>query len=495
MTLIANPPHNKEAVEKEAIEMAAAGLDLERGVKLSDSVLLKAGSINKDGHHGFYIEDGANELLHKTVLINDPAEREEYEKRISVETSIPADDINAAIEVYKRAWENKFINHKAKKYFSPITAAELDDGDFELTYLVDGVIAEGQPLIIAGQFKTLKTSIVFDLGVSLASAHRFPNDSSNFLGRFSVQSRKVMVLTAESGMATVQETCRRICKQKGFHLRDLGDRIIFDDRVPSLANQEHTDELLELLKEREIDVLIADPAYLMIDGENAGNLFSMGTQLRSFAELAKSAGATPVLLHHAKKTTLNATEYQPLELADLAWAGFAEFARQWLLLSRRERYEEGTGNHRLWMSVGGSAGHNGCWGLDIAEGHPEDIGGRRWEITVSEAKQAKESAAERSEKAKEDQKIRTIEKNAQKLRDAFIGVGRNGITQSDAFTKSGLNTSAGRAALGRLLSDDVVEPCDVSKSNGRTYDGYRLTAAAAEKEISDESDGRLFDVS
>ncbi len=368
-----------------------------------------------------------------------------------------------------------------EKFFTPITAAELDAGNFELSYLVDGVIAERQPLIIAGQFKTLKTSIAFDLAVSLASA-------TTFLGRFPTQCRRVMVLTAESGMATVQETCRRICKQKQIELSGV-QNLVFCDRVPSLVSPTHTNELIELMKKFETEVLIADPAYLMIDGENAGNLFAMGTQLRAFAELALKSGATPVLLHHAKKNNLNATDYQPLELADLAWAGFAEFARQWLLLSRRERYIEGSGDHRLWMSVGGSAGHNGCWGLDISEGHPSNEGGRVWCVEIDGATAIRQTAEEQRQEAKEAKKERDrqrkLEKDMQRLRDAFIGVGTTGISKSAAFTKAGLNPASGLAALGRLLTDKVVESCTVRAANKQEYEGYRLIDDRPDKD-SDE---------
>jgi len=65
-------------------------------------------------------------------------------------------------------------------------------------------------------------------------------------------------------------------------------------------------------------------------------------------------------------------------------AGFGEFARQWVLLSRREAYQAGTGLHHLWMNLGGSAGASSRWALNINEGIYPD---RFWNVDLQDSEE------------------------------------------------------------------------------------------------------------
>jgi hypothetical protein len=364
-------------------------------------------------------------------------------------------------------------------YFQFIDAEQLATGDFRVNYLIPGILAEKQAAIIAGLYKTLKTTIGLDMAISLASG-------SPFLSKFSVPTRKrVLVLTAESGLATVKESCLRICDQKGISLQGLKEYFTVTVRVPRLDQSAHCDELSLFVKDNQFEVLMADPAYLMIDGADAGNVFTMGDQLRIFRDIATESDATPVLIHHAKKNNPNAVEYQPLELADLAWAGFAEFARQWILLSRRQRYEEGSGEHRLWCSVGGSAGHNGCWAVNIDEGHPDEPLGRRWDLTISDVHAARQESAQEAERRRQEaldqKKQRTIAANRQKIVDAFIGVRPAVLTKTKICERAGLsNKLAGETIAHMIRVGELRNGEKIKSSNGQEYDAYSLHISSPE---------------
>jgi hypothetical protein len=93
--------------------------------------------------------------------------------------------------------------------------------------------------------------------------------------------------------------------------------------------------------------------------------------------------------------------FLPLDREDLAMSGFSEFARQWMLINRRTLYEDGTGEHELWLRIGGSAGFGSLWGVDIKEGViQEDFNGRQWAVTVHDQGQLRQINAEYNVEAK-----------------------------------------------------------------------------------------------
>jgi hypothetical protein len=93
-----------------------------------------------------------------------------------------------------------------------ISSAELAATNIRLQYLAEPVLVAGQPCILAGGKKTLKTNILIDLVLSLANA-------GLFLGKFKVpEAVRVALLSGESGQATIAETARRIANSKGWSL-------------------------------------------------------------------------------------------------------------------------------------------------------------------------------------------------------------------------------------------------------------------------------------
>ena len=256
----------------------------------------------------------------------------------------------------------------------PFTLDVLDSATFlaneyTLSWLVRGVLVKGQPCVIGGPKKTLKTSLLIDLAVSLATA-------TKFLGKFTVdQPVRVGFFSGESGPATIKDTVLRVCASKGADPADLG-HVTWGFKLPQLSHQEHLDELARVIHERQLEVVMVDPLYLCLLAGSPGrrldpaNLFDMGPLLMNVTEACLSEGATPAFSHHFKKN--RESPYDTPELEDLAFAGIQEFARQWLLVGRREKYEPGSGLHRLWFTVGGSAGHSGDWAIDVDEGVMDD---------------------------------------------------------------------------------------------------------------------------
>jgi hypothetical protein len=360
--------------------------------------------------------------------------------------------------------------------FQALTSAELDDGNFALEYLIDGILVKGQPGVIAGPKKCLKTNLSVDLTVSLATGEPF-------LGRFPV-SRPVRVglMSGESGPATMQETARRVASSKGWSIRTCQNaRWSFD--VPQLDNFLHIQALRSLVEEHQLEVLILDPTYLMLTslGDNAGNLFAVGALLKVIGDLAHQTGCTPILCHHLKKSVSD--PYEPAELENIAWAGFQEFVRQWLLLNRRVRYDpDRGGHHELWLSVGGSAGHSGLWGLNIDEGTRQSAGGRYWDVALLSASDAFDerhaaSAQAHQSRKQREQQVR-VDQSRQAILDALAQF-PEGETSRVLRDVAGVSSSVLRRQLEQLLEEEIVITCEVKKHT-RTEPAYRLLGVGGE---------------
>jgi hypothetical protein len=359
-------------------------------------------------------------------------------------------------------------------HFSAISSAELATTEYTLEYLVDGALVRGQPGIIAGPRKTLKTSIAIDLALSLA-------EGGLFLGRFNVpQPVRVGLISGESGAATIQETARRIASAKGRPLTDY-DNCVWSFDIPQLGHLDHMDALERFITDYQLAVLILDPIYLMMPsiGEDAGNLFVTGRLLRNLGELTQRTGCTLVVCHHMRKTRMNL--YEPPELDDIAWAGFQEFMRQWILINRRKRYDPTTpGDHQLWLSIGGSAGHCSLWAVNIEEGAQDDPGGRRWDVTVMTAYTAYTEAQAEIERRKYTEQQQRTQRDRESILTALrlFPQGETARTIRDILSISGQRFTM---LIQQLIADGIVEPCIITKQNGRLYGGYRLVQSQLEE--------------
>jgi replicative DNA helicase len=260
-----------------------------------------------------------------------------------------------------------------------LTSRAFDQASYERDWLVRQVLVRGQPGVLGGPKKCLKTSLSIDLAVSLGSG-------TPFLGRFDVPRKaRVTVLSGESGQAVAQETARRVCTQKGISLGDCD--VLWSFGLPRLDVAGDRLWLKAFLGALDVEVVVIDPLYLCLlsggAGVSAASLYEIGRLLWEAGQACLDAGATPVFVHHTTKGP--AWRAGSLDLDGLAFTGIGEYARQWLLVSRRWPYQPGSGAHHLLLAVGGSAGHSSCWEVDVTEGVPDDdFGGREWQVRVAE---------------------------------------------------------------------------------------------------------------
>jgi len=294
----------------------------------------------------------------------------------------------------------------------------------EPDWLIDRFFVAGQPMLVGGAYKSLKTSLALDLAISLAAAKPFLGEDSPFPPP--QRQYRVAIFSGESGEATLIETADRISKAKG--LTAVPDNVLVCTTLPHFNHPDLADlkVVREEVRRHAADVVFFDPVYLCMPGINAASLYDVGTCLNKVTQLCIDVHCTPVLIHHTRKGAKPGRA--PLQLSDLVSAGFAEFARQWLLVRRKapfNLYGE-TAKHDLVVAYGGSAGHYGV--LDVmvdegrlvsaAPGHPASRR-ERWNVAVRRHEGA--TAAEVTTPKRTKERIKDeASSNHEKIKDGMV---------------------------------------------------------------------------
>lgn len=360
--------------------------------------------------------------------------------------------------------------------FEVFGAADFDALDLRRSYHIPGILAAGPvPTVLAGSFKTLKTSISADLLFSLATA-------SPFLNEYDVTKPvNVLLMSGESGGFALQNLIRRIAASRGMTPAAAGDRLRICTAVPGLSCAQDMLELERLIVEHEIEVLAIDPMYLAMRGmhaNDAGNVFAVGELLQPLTELAQRTGCTPIIVHHNGRGATRANAGEPAELGDIAWAGFPEWAGQWILLSRREKFDpDSDGRHALWLTAGGRDGHAALVGVDVYEGRQEDEGGRRWQVSIVGASAARASAMDAERTRREEGKAKRDALQLERDTAAIVAAlkaAEDGATKRQLRDGTGIRTARFDAAFAAVLSRKMAEPTTIRARNNQEYDGYKL---------------------
>ena len=169
-------------------------------------------------------------------------------------------------------------------------------------------------------------------------------------------------------------------------------------------------------------------------------------------------------------------------LDDLAGSGVAEFSDQWLLVSRRQPFDvgtgqDGTGHHELWLTTGSGAGEQGLWELDVDEpaleqgAVPTQAGSRRWKTAVRPATSPQLQTDTQFVADREDRNLRrralAFERQSQRTLE-LLAAYPDGRTAR--FIRDTLGMSGDR--INRLL-DRLIEKGVVVRTEDRIIDRRR----------------------
>ena len=337
-------------------------------------------------------------------------------------------------------------------------------------WLIKGLVVAGLPLVVAGPMKTLKTSILVDMTVSLGTG-------TMFLGRFGVpKPRRVALFSGESGRFIIRQNAKEIAENRGLYLEN-DENIIWGFDLPNLTDDRWLTALEKMIRDTGREVVAIDPLYLamMSDQLEVSNMFSMGPFLDRFGKMCLEAGCLPMLCHHFKKTRED--WFAPPELHELAYGGVSQWMGQWCLVSRREPYDA-SGTHKLHWRHGGRFGHSSELALDIETGViNDDFTGRKWNVKVvtpgqriaAEEEQKQAEAVERNrvksenkEAAKEEETRKRMEK-AMKL---ILLQPDKALTKQHLRNLTGWNGDDASHVVTRLEQDGLVRGVEATCAVG-----------------------------
>jgi hypothetical protein len=350
-----------------------------------------------------------------------------------------------------------------------LTSAEVFAKTDQVEYIVEDVMPAAQAGIVGGRYKSLKTATAVDLGISVATG-------TPFLNRFVVpKALPIGIMSAESGWPTLRERGIAVARSKGLELPAC-ENLYWSTASPQLTQRQHLDALKRFIGDKQLSALLVDPVYLAMLGmaDKASNVLAMGELLSPITRMIEQTHCSFVLLHHARKHRGQhpGDQFAPPELGELAFAGWAELARFWIMLAQRKDWNPDDGQHWLWLQTGGSAGHAGLWHLDVCEGTRSDPDGRRWEVSTVGATEGKQQEQAGKELAKRLADEGKIEADKQAIKDAARKF-PEGETKNVLKTIAGLRTARFEPALSELFRDGELAGCFVTKA-GKMHDGFRL---------------------
>jgi hypothetical protein len=164
----------------------------------------------------------------------------------------------------------------------------------------------------------------------------------------------------------------------------------------------------------------------------------------------------------------------PLQLDNLAFAGFAEFSAQWALLNRRTTYAPGSGHHDLWLTVGGRAGHSGVFGLTVDEGEFEVGHDRDWRVSVTPSKDVWDDRHKQQAEAREAKWTAKLEEVKKRILQVAVKH-KTGETATVLRDSTGLGDKEFKAGLAELLNDGDLVSTEITKPNrNKPYPAYMI---------------------
>lgn len=238
----------------------------------------------------------ARQLIHKcNTIMTRAVDQSEHGTELVREMSEGMLDI---VSRAKTIWRIR-----PKRQFFDGATTFLRDRKGETDWLVNGIIQRGGNGIIAGVPGATKSLMVIDLALHLITGFVW-------LGRDILRPAKVAIISREDYPGLTQDRAVKLAvgspepMQNRFNRIELDDWLYFNTRAQtetfSLQNENDVFEIIESIKERQIEIAIFDVFRRLWDGDENDNQ-EVARVLAVLTRIQTETGCAVALVHHLKK--------------------------------------------------------------------------------------------------------------------------------------------------------------------------------------------------
>jgi hypothetical protein len=270
----------------------------------------------------------------------------------------------------------------------------------ETNFLINGWLPDDEYGILGAPPKTMKTRLaIMFMACGASGDPLFGNPKWHVPNPF-----RCHFLAGETTIRSAWNTLERIASAAGRTLNDYS-LLSMVHKTINLGNEREVDRLKLLVDREKIKLLVLDPFYLFARdlGRDMNSMTATAQYLGRLTQLHEATGVNVLVVHHFPKSATRSAgrSGQAFGIPDLSWlagAGCDAWARYYMLVNRRERFDETKkGVHKLWVTLGGESVEPLSLAVDVDEGNE---GAHAWMATaIPTTEIIEQRCAERAEES------------------------------------------------------------------------------------------------
>lgn len=196
--------------------------------------------------------------------------------------SIAEYDLDFIPEAYRRKSYGEILNYN-----------DIDDSSETVNFIIDDILGYGQTLLISGPSKCGKSFLALNIAVAVSAG-------ATIFGK-SCQKSRVLYVEFENGAAETKKRIKNILAENDLDNSSAENVLVFRlSRGFIDSCEDFFDELIEKANGKECDLIILDPIYMLLNGDE-NNSEVIKNFFKQVSRLRASTGAAIILCHHESK--------------------------------------------------------------------------------------------------------------------------------------------------------------------------------------------------